>query len=105
MFYFCDYMMKEKLDILDVENAVAKLFGVDREGFYARLGVKNLYTARHFLWLFLHDEYGMSNREISKMYIHSKRMVEKAISGMRFRVGNQPQDRKVYEELKSSLLI
>ena len=96
-------MKQDNLDIEYIENAVADMFDICRDGFYTRLGVRQLYTARHFLWLLLHDEYGMSHREISKRYIHSKRMVEKAISGMRFRVENQRQDKKVYEELKNLL--
>ena len=96
-------MINEEMDILEVENVVAEAFGVEREGFYLRLGVRQLYTARHFLWLILHDELCISHNKIAKRYLHSKRMVEKAISGMRFRVGNQRQDKKMYEEIKSNL--
>ena len=96
-------MINEAIDILRVENAVAEAFGVEREGFYLRLGVRQLYTARHFLWLILHDELCISHNKIAKKYLHSKRMVEKAISGMRFRVGNQRQDKNIYEGLKNKL--
>ena len=98
-------MKHDESKILSIEESVAKAFEVDRETFYAKFGVRELCTARHFLWMLLHDEYEMSHREISKRYLHSKRMVEKAISGMRFRVENQRQDRKRYEELKNLLMI
>ena len=104
-FYFCANMKRDDINICDIENEVSSYFGVNVSDFYMRLGVRNIYTARHYLWLLLHDEYGLSHREISKIYPQSKRMIEKAISGIRFRVENQRQDRERYEALKSLLLI
>ena len=96
-------MIREDLDIKRVEDAVIEFFQVEREGFYTRQGKKKVYTARHFLWLLLHDEYGMSHREIAIQYDRSRRMVAKFVAKMRFRVNNQRQDKGFYGEIKNLL--
>lgn len=97
-------MNREDLNISLVEDKAFDFFGVDRESIYARQGVRKVYTARHFLWLLLHDECGMSHREICKRYGRSKRMIEKSVSNTRFVVSNQRQDKERYERLKEKVL-
>ena len=96
-------MIREDLNISAIEDKVIEVFGVAREGFYTRQGVKQVYTARHYLWLILHDIYGMSHKEIAVHYDRSRRMVAKFVSKMRFRVENQREDRALYDELKKHL--
>lgn len=98
-------MIKDGLNISSIEDVIMDLFHVDRDGFYTRQGVKQVYTARHFLWLILHDDMGMSHKEIAVHYDRSRRMVAKFVSKMRFRVNNQRQDKAIYEELKKLLCI
>ena len=97
--------MIETLNISLLEDKVFDYLGVDRESIYAGQGVKKVYSARHLLWLLLHDECGMSHRTISRRYGRTKRMIEKAVSNTRFRVRNQRADMETYEELKKILVV
>ena len=93
-------MVKQSFDIALVEKKVCGFFGICIEGVYDRNKERRHAEARHYLWLILHDHYGMSNREIADRYGRSRRKVIKFISELRFRTIHQKMDSELYEEIK-----
>lgn len=90
-------------DIQHIEQIVCNAFGVLLEDIYERNSTRRASSARHMLWLILHDIFGYSNLEVAKRYGRSRRKVVKYISEMRFRVENQREDINVFKDIKNAM--
>lgn len=90
-------------DIQHIEQIVCDSFGVRLEDIYERNSTRRVSSARHMLWLILHDILGYSNLEIARKYGRSRRKVIKYISEMRFRVENQREDVNTFKKIKASM--
>lgn len=86
-----------------IEQIVCDAFGVRLEDIYERNSTRRASSARHMLWLILHDIVGYSNLEIARKYRRSRRKVIKYISEMRFRVENQREDINIFKDIKASM--
>lgn len=88
------------IDVIEIENRICDFFGVSHEDLYSKDLKQDKANARHYLWLILHCNYGMSNLNIARRYGRARVTVIQYITQLKFRIQHQREDIETYEKLK-----
>lgn len=79
----------EQINKIDeIEEIIAKYFGISPQDIINKLQKENVSNARYFLWYILHFKLEMSSNKIGKIYLYTPRLVKygyaKIKNGIRF---------------------
>lgn len=87
-------------DVIEIENIICDFFEISREDLYSSSLKQKHANARHYLWLVLHYNCGMSNLAIARRYGRARVTVIQYITQLKFRIQHQREDIETYDKLK-----
>lgn len=75
----------------------SKYFNIEERDLYSEGRKSNCVMARHVLWYYLHYEFGISARELSKEFMKDRRTIFLGISKIKNGVKRQRYYRDIYD--------